>query len=284
MGPRRTTRSAGRRTGLVLAAATALAVITACTAVTGSSEGRGGDDRAGRGEDAARAGSVAALRAVARSTGGADSVRVESRTTMGSMMSMTADGALSWSDGLTGTLTITYTDGPVADAMRRLGSTSMEARYLPDAYYARMGDAFAARTGGRHWLRYRYDDVEAVAGASGARLGDQMRATAPHQCVKLLLASGDVRKVGEERVRGTRATHYTGRVEAGDPGVTGRTVDIWIDDRDLLVKKVERAETATGRLTQTAHYEDYGVKVTTETPPPGDTRDAKDLVDGQSGA
>ncbi|WP_073951516.1 hypothetical protein [Streptomyces kebangsaanensis] len=276
MGPRRTTRSAGRRTGLVLAAATALAAISACTAAAGSSGGRG--------DDAARAGSVAALRAVARSTGGADSVRVESRTTMASVMSMTAEGALSWSDGLTGTLTLTYTDGPVADAMRRLGSTSMETRYLPDAYYARMGDAFAAQTGGRHWLRYRYDDVGAAAGASGARLGDQMRAAAPHQCVKLLLASGDVRKVGEERVRGARTTHYTGTVEAGDPGVTGRTVDIWVDERDLLVKKVERAETATGRLTQTAHYEDYGVKVTTEAPPPGDTRDAKDLVGRRSGA
>ena len=31
----------------------------------------------------------------------------------------------------------------MADTMRQMGATSMEARYLPDAYYARMGDSFA---------------------------------------------------------------------------------------------------------------------------------------------
>src|SRR5690606_39055003 len=93
--------------------------------------------------------SVAALKSAERATGAAGSARVESTTIMGSLISMKATGVLSWSDGLTGTLTLTYTGGSVADAMRRLGSTSMEARYLPDAYYARMGDAFAAQAGGR---------------------------------------------------------------------------------------------------------------------------------------
>ncbi|MBL3665363.1 hypothetical protein JL475_04975 [Streptomyces sp. M2CJ-2] len=315
-----------RRTGLALAATIALTALTTLTAISactssaasgpsgsagpfGPSGGRGADTGAGQRDEASRLRSVTALRSAERSTAGAGSARVESTTDMGSLMSMTADGTLAWGDHLIGTLTITYTDGAVADAMRRLGSTSMEARYLPDAYYARVGDRLAARTGGARWLRYGHDDLEDIAGGGAAGLGDRIRGFTPQQCVKLLLASGDVRRVGEERVRGTPATRYSGTVEPArlktrDPGpgtgrsaeladlkeqliragVTTQTVDVWVDDRGLLVKKVERAKTATGRLTQTAYYADYGVKVTTEAPPAAETQDAANVADGRRAA
>jgi hypothetical protein len=277
-----------RRVGLVLAVATALTGVAACTS-SDSSDRPGKDDRAARGA------SIAALRSAERATARAESARVESTTTMGSLMSMTADGALGWGDGITGTLTITYTGGTIADTMRRLGTPSMEARYLPDAYYARMGEKFAGQADGRHWIRYAYDDLEALAGGAGAHLGDQMRTTTPNQSVKLLLASGDVRKVGEETVRGRPATHYSGTVAAADvtdaglkkqlteAGVTTETVDIWIDARDLLVKKVEKARMTTGLMTQTAHYRDYGVEVRAQRPPLSDTRDFEDLIRKQTG-
>jgi hypothetical protein len=199
---------------------------------------------------------------------------------MGSTLSMTADGALTWKDGLTGTLTITYTGGTTAETMRRLGTTSMQARYLPDAYYARMGDTFAEKSGGKHWIRYAYDDLKELGG-SGADLADQMRSTAPHTSVKLLLSATDVRKVGEEAVAGQRTTHYSGTVR--EKGVPAQTVDIWVNDRDLLVKKVEKGGTASGRLTQTAYYSDYGVKVSAHRPPAGDTQDFKELLERQGG-
>lgn len=277
-----------RRVGLVLAVATSLTGVTACTSQD-SSDGSGRDDRA------ARTRSLAALRSAERATEHAESARVESTTTMGSLMSMTADGTLGWSDGITGTLTITYTGGTMADSMRRLGTTSMEARYLPDAYYARMGAKFAEQTGGRHWIRYAYTDLEALTGGSGAHLGDQMRSTTPNQSVKLLLSSGDVRKVGEETVRGRSATHWSGTVAAAgvadakvrkqltEAGVTTETVDIWIDKRNLLVKKVEKARMTTGLMTQTAHYADYGVAVRAERPPESDTGDFEDLMRMGSG-
>jgi hypothetical protein len=277
-----------RRVSLVLAAATALTGPAACTSPA-SSDGPGKDDRA------AHARSVEALRSAERATRRAASARVESTTTLGSLMSMTADGTLGWRDGITGTLTITYTGGTLAETMRRLGSTSMEARYLPDAYYARMGEKFAAQTGGKHWIRYAYEDLEALAGGSGAHLGDQMRTTTPNQSVKLLLASGDVHKVGEESVRGRPATHYSGTVAAADvtdaalkkqlteAGVTSETVDVWIDERNLLVKKVEKARMTTGRMTQTAHYGDYGVRVRAQRPPLSDTGDFEDLMRKKSG-
>ncbi|MFR0364219.1 hypothetical protein [Streptomyces sp. MCC20] len=286
-----------RRVGLAAAVVTALSGTAAC-GFSGSSGG-GKDDRAS-GPGTARLSPVAALRSAERSTGGADSAEVESTTTMGSLMSMKADGALGWADGLTGDLTITYTGGSVADTMRRLGTTSMEARYLPDAYYARMGDRFARQAGGRHWIRYGYADLAALGGSSGAYLKDQMQNTTPNQSVKLLLASGDVRKVGTEKVRGVEATHYSGTVDVADlagknsglsagqlaglrrqltqAGVSTETVDIWIDGRDLLVKKIEKGRMSAGEYSQTAYYSHYGVKASAAEPPAGDTEDFRKLL------
>ncbi|CAM5700077.1 hypothetical protein [Streptomyces aurantiogriseus] len=235
--------------------------------------------------------SLTALRSAERSTGRAASARVRSTAVMGPALSLKATGALGWGDGLTGTLTITYTGGTTAQAMRDLGITSMEARYLPDAYYARTGEALAAKTGGKHWLRYAYDDLEGLG--AGANFADQMRNITPNQSVRLLLDSEDVRKVGEETVEGRRATHYSGTVAVGDvtdsglrkqleqAGVTTESVDIWVDDRDLLVKKVEKGRTTTGEYSQTAYYSDYGTEVAVEAPPAHDTADFSQLLGRQ---
>ncbi|MFI7411068.1 hypothetical protein ACIBU0_20645 [Streptomyces sp. NPDC049627] len=264
------TSTKARRSAFWIALPTALTALAACTSSPRPEEqGRAGPSRA----------VTAALRTVERSTGQAQSARVKSTTSIGSTLSMKAHGTLAWSDGLTGTLTITYTGGSTAETMRRLGTTSMEARYLPDAYYARMGEAFAEKTDGKHWIKYAYDDLEHLAGSSGADLADQMRGTAPHTSVKLLLSSTDVRKVGEETVSGKRASHYSGTVYG--EGAPEQTVDIWVDDRDLLIKKVEKGRTATGPLTQTAYYSDYGVRAEVRKPPAGDTADLKELLKKQ---
>ncbi|MFF4112107.1 hypothetical protein ACFY0P_01300 [Streptomyces sp. NPDC001714] len=293
-----------RRTAVSIAMAAALTGVAACSSAGGSG-GSGQEDRA-----AARAatgvGPVAALRSAEKTTENADSARVRSTTTMGSLLSMTTDGSLAWDDVISGTVTITYTGGSTAELMRRLGTTSMEARYLPDAYYAKMSDTFAAQTGGKHWIRYGYGDLASVAGSSGALLKDQMQNTTPNKSVQMLLASGDVQKVGEEKVDGQATTHYAGTVDVtGLAGLAGRssgltasrlaalkkqltqagvsteTVDIWVNDQDLLVKKTEKAATANGTMSQTAHYSDYGVKVSAQKPPAGDTEDFKTLLTNQ---
>jgi hypothetical protein len=290
-----------RRMALSIAVVTALAGAAACTSAE-SSGGSGKDDKAGR-KGGAAANPLAALRLAEKSTSSADSARVTSTTTMGTMMSMKAEGALDWSDGYTGTMTIEYTGGTMADQMRQLGTTTMEARYLPDAYYAQMGDTFAEQAGGKHWIKYDYDALAEAAGGSGAYMKDQMQNTTPNQSVKLLLASGDVKKVGEETVRGEKTTHYSGTVEVADlaeknsgltesqlddlrkqlqqAGITTEAIDIWINDRDLLVKKVEKGEMTSGTMSQTAYYSDYGVKVSTEVPPAGDTVDFTKLIQSQ---
>jgi hypothetical protein len=287
---------------LSIAAVIALSGVAACSS---SGSGSSGKDGKASGRSATHVSPVAVLRTAEKSTDGADSAKVESTTAMGSLMSMKADGALGWSDGLAGNLTITYTGGTMADTMRQLGTTSMQARYLPDAYYAKMGEKFAQRAGGKHWIRYGYADLADLGGSSGAYLKDQMQNTTPNQSVKLLLASGDVKKVGTEKVRGVNTTHYSGTVDVADlagknsnlsasqlaglkkqltqAGVTTETVDIWVDGQDLLVKKVEKGEMSTGRYTQTAYYSDYGVKVSATRPPASDTEDFKELLKQQGG-
>jgi hypothetical protein len=290
-----------RRVGLSIAVATALASVAACGS-SGSSGGSGKDDKA-VGKGTTRVSPIAALRSAEQSTDKADSAKVESSTVMGSLMSMDAKGNLGWSDGISGTLTMTYTGGTMADTMRAAGSTSMEARYLPDAYYAKMGEKFAAQAGGKHWIKYVYDDLAKLGGSSGAYLKDQMQNSTPNQSVKLLLASGDVKKVGAESVRGQQTTHYSGTVNVADlasknsnltasqldslkkqltaAGVSTEQVDIWINAQDLLVKKVEKGQMSSGQYTQTAYYSDYGVKVNATVPPASDTEDFTALLKKQ---
>ncbi|WP_369248560.1 hypothetical protein [Streptomyces sp. R41] len=290
-----------RRVTLSIALTTALAGVAACSS-SGGSGSSGKDDKAGH-KGTTHVSPIAALRSAEKSTDNADSAKVESTTTMGTMMSMKADGVMGWADGLTGTMTITYTGGTMADTMRQTGSTSMQARYLPDAYYAKMSDTFAQQAGGKHWIKYAYDDLAKFGGSSGAYLKDQMQNTTPNQSVKLLLASGDVTKVGEETVRGERTTHYSGTLDVADmatrtsnlsasqladlkkqltaAGVSTEKVDIWVNGDDLLVKKVEKGELSTGTMSSTAYYSDYGVKVSTTEPPAGDTADFKDLLKSQ---
>ncbi|MGW0840204.1 hypothetical protein ACWD26_08580 [Streptomyces sp. NPDC002787] len=276
-----------RRTAVSFAVVAALTGVAAC----GSSDsGEGG-----------RGAAFAALKLADRSTGDADSARIESTGDMGDLMSIEAHGEVDWADGLQGTMTITYTGGQAADQMGRLGITSTEARYLPDAYYADMGDLFAGQYGGKRWIRYAYHDMdEMIGGASGAYVREHFESVTPNQSVRLLLASGDIEKVGEQDVRGERTTHYAGTVNVADiqernanlgeetraeleeqlkaSGITTADIDLWINDDNLLVKKVEKSDTANGALNSTVHYSDYGVEVSVKEPPAARTVDYKDLM------
>ncbi|KOV92405.1 MULTISPECIES: hypothetical protein [unclassified Streptomyces] len=285
-----------RKAGLSIAVVAALTGVAAC----GSSDS-GKDGGKAAGKTVTHVSPIAALRSAEKSTDKADSARVRSTTSVGDLMSMTANGALTWGDGLKGNLTITYTGGQMAEMMKKAGTASMEARYLPDAYYAHMSDTFARQAGGgKHWVKYSYADLAKLGGASGSYMKDQIQNATPNQSVKLLLASGDVKKVGEETVSGVHTTRYSGTVNVADlagktsnlsaeqlsalkkqltqAGVTTETVDVWINDQDLLVKKSEKANTSNGAMTSTTYYTDYGTKVAAEAPPASDTKDFADMM------
>ncbi|MEU6989988.1 hypothetical protein ABZ953_04885 [Streptomyces sp. NPDC046465] len=293
-----------RRAGLSIAVAAALTGLAAC----GSGDSGGSSDKADGG-DGKKGGinlsPIAALRTVEKSTDKADTARIDGSTTMGSVTAMDMKGVMGWSDGITGNVTVTFTGGSQAQQMRQLGQTKLDYRYLKNGFYANMGDKFAEQAGGgKHWLEYDYDTLAELSGAAGEAFQDQMQNTTPNQSVKMLLASGDVKRVGEENVRGTTATHYSGKVDVADftaksadldkdqmselkkqfdqVGMDTETIDIWVDGDDLLVKKIEKADTKNGPFSQTAYYSDYGTPLSVEKPPASDTMSFKDLLNKQS--
>ncbi|TYR66146.1 LolA-like protein [Streptomyces parvus] len=288
--------STARRMGTALAAAAALTSMAACS----GSDSAGGSGK-GKADAVAKASPVAALKQVQQKTGGAQSAKVEGTTEMGSAMSMKQSGVIGWADGLSGAITVTYTGGTMGEALKKAGGDgSVEARYFKDEYYANAGAGMAANTGGKNWIRYSYKDLAELGGASGDVMQDQIQNSTPEEGVKALLASGDVKKVGQEDVRGVSATHYSGTVDVAEltaknssldaeqlaafkeqlalAGVTTQTVDIWVDENDLLVKKTERAEMKTGTLNSTLFYSDYGTEVPSEKPEASDTVDFKELL------
>ncbi|MFH9606248.1 hypothetical protein [Streptomyces sp. NPDC017448] len=292
--------STARRMGTALAAAAALTSMAACS----GSDGPGGSKGAGKGEAGSAVGKaspVAALKQVRQKTDGARSAKVEGTVEMGSTVSMKQSGVIGWADGLSGEMAITYTGGVMGEALKKAGGDgSVQARYFKDEYYADMGAGMAANTGGKRWIQYSYKDLAELGGASGDVMQDQLRTSTPDQGVKALLASGDVKKVGREDVRGVSATHYSGTVDVAEltarnseldekqlaefkeqlalAGVTTQTVDIWVDENDLLVKKTERGEMKTGAFNSTLFYSDYGTEVSVEKPAASDTVEFTELL------
>ncbi|WP_327354099.1 hypothetical protein [Streptomyces sp. NBC_01304] len=288
-----------RRACASLAAVAALTGVAAC----GGASGSGKSDGDTSGEGGGGLSPLAALRTINTKTDSANSAKIEGTTSMGAQGSMEMKGSLDWSDGITGPMTVTFTDGALADQMAQVGNTSIEYRYLPNGFYANMGDKFAQQSGGKHWIAYDYDKLAETGGAAGGVLKDQMQKTTPNQSVKMLLASGDVKRVGEEKVRGVATTHYSGTVDVADisaktaeldeeevealrkqlkqAGMTTEKIDIWVDGDNLLVKKIEEAKMKTGEFSQTVYYSDYGVEVSAEKPAAGDTIDFSELLNKQ---
>ncbi|GAA2291263.1 hypothetical protein OKJ48_32670 [Streptomyces kunmingensis] len=199
---------------------------------------------------------VDALRAAREKVDAAGSARIEATMDTGDRLASHSAGTLSWSDGVEGTLTVRVTGGKLAASTRKLGGDPSQTRFLPDAYYTRMTDAFADLQGGRHWIRHPYD--------AGSDLS-------PADSLRTLGAAEDLRKVGEETVHGTRACHYRGTAD-------GQHIDVWIDSRHLLVRRTQRA----GDFTSTVRYRDYGTAPAAAERPPGhDTVDIADVDGGE---
>ncbi|NGN63841.1 hypothetical protein G5C51_07950 [Streptomyces sp. A7024] len=291
-----------RRTGVAIAMAALLAGAAACGG-DGVGGGSGKKDRGakGIGEGAQKLSPIAALKTVDEKTAGANSSKFTSTMTMGSALATKNDGALDWSDGTTGTATVTYTGGSMAQATKAIDADGvLPARYLPDAYYAQVEGAFQSRFPDKSWIRYGYDDLSKFMGPSGDYMKDQMQNSTPGQAVKLLLASKDVKRVGTETVRGVKTTHYAGTVDVADmtrksskelteeqlraverqlksAGITTQKVDIWVDGKDLMIKRLESGETKQGPYRMEAYYSDYGTKVSAEEPPAAETVDFTEL-------
>ncbi|MEU1944026.1 hypothetical protein ACFW95_18625 [Streptomyces sp. NPDC059474] len=242
---------------------------------------------------------LAALKLASQRTDQKNSAKVEGTTKMGEQNSQMS-GSMDWANGIRANMSITQSGGAIASSP--IEGKAMDARYTPDAMFLNMGDEFAAQAGsGKHWVKYDYDVLAQKAGPSGAFLKDQMQNNNPSRSVELLLATGKVKSVGSESVKGVKATHYTGTVKVSEiakmqskelsqsdldalqkqletSGMDTETIDLWVDDQNLLVKKREQAQSNNGSYDSTVYYSDYGTAVTVEEPTSSDTVDFQDML------
>ncbi|MET7763118.1 hypothetical protein [Streptomyces sp. NPDC005336] len=263
---------------------------------------KSGDDKAGDKAGQSLGSPLAALKLASERTDAQHSAKVEGTTQMGQSNSEMS-GAMDWADGIRANMTITQKGGAVASSP--VEGMPLQARYTPDAMFMNMGDAFAAQAGGgKHWIKYDYDALAKQAGPSGAFLKDQMQNNNPSRSVQLLLATGKVKSVGSEDVKGVKATHYTGTVKVSEiakmqskdlsqsdldalqkqletSGMDTETIDLWIDGKNLLVKKREQAQSNNGAYDSTVFYSDYGTTVSVQEPSSSDTTDFQDMVPQQ---
>jgi hypothetical protein len=278
-------------------AASGVVLMVGLTACGGdkSSDGKTGDkagEKAGGNGGQSVGSPLAALKLASERTDQQHSAKVTGTTKMGAQTSEMS-GAMDWADGMNANMTITQRGGAIASTP--VAGKPLQARYTPDAMFMNMGDEFAEQAGGgKHWIKYDYDVLAQKAGASGAFLKDQMQNNNPSRSVQLLIATGKVKSAGSEDVKGVKTTHYTGVVKVSEiakmqskdlsqsdldslqkqleqSGMETETVDLWVDSRNLLVKKREQAQSNNGAYDSTVFYSDYGTKVTVEEPASSDT-------------
>jgi hypothetical protein len=298
------TRTMRRVCASFAAAATLAAAATACDS-SGSGKASQSDGANQQGTVGATA-ALTALRKAVSSTEKADSVKVEGKTTVGATVAISQHGTLDWSGGgTTGQLTMTQGGTTGAQLKKLGGSTTSQTRFLADAMYVKMAGSFIKAMGGKHWLKYDYDAYAKLGGASTAFVTDQLQNSNPAKSVQMIIASGDVKKVGAETVRGVATTHYSGTVDVAtlaartnsglsakeltalkkqldQAGVKTEQIDLWVNGDNLLVKKTEQGSTATGTMGSTMYYSGYGAKVSVSAPPASDTVDFTKLLAAQS--
>ncbi|UQA94680.1 hypothetical protein [Streptomyces halobius] len=254
----------------------------------GSSSSGGKSDAAGQKKpqsplDAA----LASLKTASQQTNDKKSAKVDGTVKNGAT-EQSMKGGLDWSNGMNMSVDIRMKGGS------GMGSGKpMKALYTPDAMYMNMGVPMQ----GKSWIKYDYDVLAKKMGPSGALMKDMMQNNNPGRSVDLLIASGKVKEVGKEDVRGVQATHFTGTLAVAElarmqsenvsesdlkalekqleqAGAKNETIDLWIDGDNLLVKKRERMD-GNSPYDSTVFYSDYGTEVTVTPPPAGDTMDYK---------
>ena len=186
-----------------------------------------------------------------------------------------------------------------------IGSGSQEIIFDGFTMYMRSPLFAGALPAGKTWLKI---DVNKAGKAAGIDLGAlAQQGQDPTEALRYLkAASGDVERVGEEDVRGTKTTRYKATIDfkrypdlvpAKDRAAVRRSIEqiiklsgaekapmeVWIGEDGVVRRLRQRINTviATGmRSTADQQIElyDFGVSVAVQPPPAGDTQDATDLA------
>lgn len=229
---------------------------------------------------------VAYLLQVEDATAKVHSAAVDETDTSGTLRQQRLVGDGDWSNGLQGNFTMSEKSSAPTQ------TPPLQMKFRSDAMYVKAPAQKAAGLGGKHWIKEPLA-LLAEQGAGGKATVDQLKQANPAMSVRMLLATGDLRKVGEETVRGTAATHYAGTLDTAKliaakqgltpddvkfikeqlaaKGAVDQHIDLWINSENLPVEEQEQTQTNTAKITSTTYYSNYGVAVDLSVPDASDT-------------
>jgi hypothetical protein len=271
------------RTVLAVTAATAtLVTVAACGGKSTSATG----EHASATPSAVAVSPVAYLLKVENATAKVHSDEMDRTVTVGTLRQVRLVGDTDWANGLQANVTMSVK----ASTPKPVPALQMKIR--SDALYLKVPSQKVASVGGKHWIKEPLA-LLAAQGAAGKAGTDQLKQANPAMAVRMLIASGDLRKVGQETVRGATTTHYTGTLDTGKliagrqgltpddvkflkkqlaaSGATDAHVDLWVNSENLPVETREQMETDTARITTTTYFSHFGVAVDLSVPDPSDT-------------
>jgi outer membrane lipoprotein-sorting protein len=156
-------------------------------------------------------------------------------------------------------------------------------------------------TGGKPWLKLDLGRQAQQSGFNLDALMNQSQQVNPAEQTKMLTASKDVRKVGEETINGVKTTHYTGSITVAEAmgkldaktrqqlqkvyqqvGAKKIFFDLWADGQQLPRKLTTKIDIPQGNTSNTIIYEDYGSPVHVSAPPADQVGDFRGLTGGRT--
>jgi len=168
---------------------------------------------------------------------------------------------------------------------------TIESRLVGNVQYVKMPPR-AQGSVGKPWIKLDLAQVAEAAGIDTSQLTKQLENCDPAKQIKMLLAGGNLRVVGEETIDGVKTVHYAGTVPLDDyldqvpaatrakakanldkAGVKEIATELWVDEQ----YQPRRVELAMGEVDIRTTYTDYGKPVNVVAPPAAETMDLADL-------
>jgi hypothetical protein len=177
---------------------------------------------------------------------------------------------------------------------------AIQVVYLDKVIYMKSAQLSQA-TGGKPWLKMDLGRQAQQSGFNLDALMNQSQQVNPAEQTKMLTASKDAKKVGEESINGVKTTHYTGSITVAEAmnkldaktrqqlqkvyqqvGATKIFFDLWADGQQLPRKLTTKIAIPQGSTSNTIIYEDYGSPVNVSAPPADQVGDFRGLSGGRT--
>jgi hypothetical protein len=229
---------------------------------------------------------AAALERATDRTQKVGSAEVVFKTDMGAGP-VTMTGTYSWGKGAAYDIMM---DTAAAQMEELQDDPQLRSLLVDGAYYYNVDPQPSGPLKGKHWMRI---DVDAILGEQGARSVE--KSADPTAGLRYIGLSRNTEDLGEQTIRGKKATHYRATIDTDDMAAknglfspeekdnllnsaTGPvdtiTIDIWVDDQDLPVKLVQEI----GNVKVSADFMKFGSTKAVTAPPASDTADLSDAV------